>query len=52
MIYPNAERFDIGGSKTLHESNSDAATIVAAGITVFEARKAYRLLREEGIAVR
>ena len=52
VIYPNGEQFPIGGSKTLHESDDDAATIVAAGITVFEARKAYRMLQEDGIAVR
>ena len=33
MIYPNSERFEIGGSKTLHESDDDAATVVAAGVT-------------------
>ena len=52
VIYPNEERFEIGGSKTLHASDDDAATIVAAGVTVFEARKAYRMLRGEGIHVR
>ena len=52
VIYPNEERFEIGGSKTLHASDDDAATIVAAGVTVFEARKAYRMLQGEGIHVR
>lgn len=52
VIYPNEERFEIGGSKVLHESGDDAATVVAAGITVFEARKAYRELLREGIRIR
>ena len=52
VIYPNSEQFGIGGSKTLHASDDDAATVVAAGVTVYEARKAYRMLQEEGIAVR
>lgn len=51
VIYPNEERFDIGGSKVLHESAGDVATVVAAGITVFEARKAYRQLQREGISI-
>lgn len=52
VIYPNEERFEIGGSKTLHASDDDAATVVAAGVTVFEAREAYRMLRAEGIPIR
>ena len=51
VIYPNEERFDIGGSKVLHESDGDVATVVAAGITVFEARKAYRQLQREGVSI-
>ena len=51
VIYANAERFDIGGSKVLHESADDVATVVAAGVTVFEAREAYRQLRQEGISI-
>ena len=52
VIYPNGERFPIGGSKTLHQSDGDVATVVAAGITVFEARKAYSMLQQDGIPVR
>ena len=51
VIYANAERFDIGGSQVLHESADDVATVVAAGVTVCEARKAYRQLRREGISI-
>lgn len=52
VIYGNEEEFHIGGSKVLRQSRSDEATIVAAGITVHEALKAYEKLKEEGIPVR
>jgi transketolase len=52
VIYRNDERFEIGGSKTLRESPSDVATVVAAGVTVFEALKAYDQLRQSGLNVR
>jgi transketolase len=52
VIYRNDERFEIGGSKTLRESASDSATVVAVGVTVFEALKAYDRLRQSGINVR
>jgi transketolase len=52
VIYDDNETFVIGGSKILRQSSEDALTIVAAGITVHEALKAYDFLREEGILVR
>ena len=52
VIYTSAEEFVLGGSKVLRESEKDVVTIVAAGVTVFEALKAYGVLRNEGIAVR
>jgi transketolase len=52
ILYSVDEQFPIGGSKTLYESPSDAVTVVAAGITVFEARKAYTQLKGEGIRIR
>ena len=52
VIYSTGERFEIGGSKVLRESEEDEATIVAAGITVFEALKAYEQLKREGTLVR
>jgi transketolase len=52
VIYPNTEEFPVGGCKVLRRSGSDAATIVAAGVTVHEALKAYEALQQEGIAVR
>jgi transketolase len=52
VIYTADDRFEIGGSKILKESGEDAVTIVAAGVTVFEALKAHDALAREGIRVR
>ncbi len=52
VIYRGKEKFPIGGCKVLREANDDIATIVAAGITVHEALRAFYLLQKEGIAVR
>ena len=52
VIYPPEQRFPIGGSTVLRRSEHDEATIVAAGITVREALKAYETLRAERITVR
>ena len=52
VIYSTSRRFEIGGSNVLRESDEDAATIVAAGITVFEALKAYEELKREGTLAR
>ena len=52
IIYGPAEQFVVGGSKVLRESDSDVATVVAAGVTVFEALKAYDLLGEDGVSIR
>ena len=52
VIYEPTERFVVGGSKTLRQTNRDVATVVAAGVTLFEALKAHDLLAAEGIAIR
>lgn len=52
ILYGNDEVFAIGGSKVLRQSQSDKLTIVAAGVTLFEALKAHDLLKAAGIAVR
>jgi transketolase len=51
-LYTEGEQFPIGGSKTLRRSDSDRATVVAAGITLHEALKAADLLALEGIHIR
>src|SRR5258707_468700 len=52
VIYGPDESFPIGGSKVVRQSSGDRATVVAAGITLHEALKAYDQLRSEGIAIR
>jgi transketolase len=52
ILYSPDERFTIGGSKVVHQSDKDEATIVAAGITLHEALKAYEQLKSQDILVR
>lgn len=52
VVYGKDEEFPIGGSKVLRKSNEDFATVVAAGVTVFEALGAYEELKREGILIR
>ncbi|HEX5148742.1 MAG TPA: transketolase, partial [Candidatus Limnocylindrales bacterium] len=51
-LYGPDERFEIGGSKVLRSGPSDEATIVAAGVTVFEALAAADALGAVGHPVR
>jgi len=52
VIYTASETFTIGGLKVLRESASDTATVVGAGITLFEALKAYDELKSAGTFIR
>lgn len=52
VLYSADEKFSIGGSRVVHQSDKDQATIVAAGITLHEALKAYDQLASENIHVR
>ena len=52
VIYTAADTFVIGGSKVLRDSPEDVATVVAAGVTVFEALAASDVLRRSGIHLR
>jgi transketolase len=52
VLYEADEDFPIGGSKVLRESEGDAVTVIAAGITVHEALAAHRALESKGIPVR
>src|SRR5262245_42510894 len=52
VIYANDESFPIGGLKVLRSSDADVATVVGAGVTVFEALKAYDRLKGAGTAIR
>ncbi|MCC2641012.1 MAG: tktA [Nitrospira sp.] len=52
VIYGPDEAFPIGGSKVIRQSAEDKLTIVAAGVTLFEALKAHDQLKAAGIATR
>jgi transketolase len=52
VIYGPDESFSIGGLKILRESTNDTATVIGAGITVFEALKAYDQLQKSGTSIR
>ena len=52
ILYSNAEKFAAPGYKVLRQSDADQATIVSAGVTLYEALKAYDQLKSKGIAVR
>jgi transketolase len=52
VIYGPEEKFPIGGSKVLRRGANDVATVIGAGVTVFEALKAYDQLKAEGIEIR
>jgi transketolase len=51
MLYDASEEFPIGGCKVLKSSAQDRACIVAAGITLHEALKAYDILKKQNITV-
>ncbi len=52
ILYKANEEFPIGGSKVLRQSDKDAVTVIAAGITLHEAIAAYEELKKEGIFIR
>jgi transketolase len=52
VLYGPDDKFPVGGSKLVRHSGQDRAAVIAAGITVHEALKAYDRLKADGIAVR
>jgi transketolase len=52
ILYSAADTFAIGGSHTLRSSADDEVAIIAAGITVYEALTAARLLEKDRITAR
>ncbi len=52
QLYTDTEEFHIGGSKVLRTSSNDSVTIVAAGVTLYEALKAHEDLAKQDISVR
>jgi transketolase len=52
VIYGNDETFEIGGLKVVRRSASDVATVIGAGVTLFEALKAHDTLKAAGTNIR
>ena len=52
IIYTHEDTFAIGGSKVVHQSPGDQVTVVAAGITLHEALKAYDQLQHQDVLIR
>jgi len=52
VVYGPNETFPIGGLKVLRQSDADVATVIGAGVTVFEALKAHEQLAASGVAIR
>ncbi len=51
VIYDEKETFVVGGSKILRQTDQDIATVIACGITLHEALKAYEQLKKDGIPI-
>lgn len=51
VLYNNDEQFPVGGAKVLRQNPGDKVTIVAAGVTLYEALKAADALKAEGTGV-
>jgi transketolase len=52
VVYRPEETFPIGGLKVLRQSAADVATVVGAGVTVFEALKAHDELAKQNVSIR
>ncbi len=52
QVYGDGSRFEIGKGVVLHASDRDVCTVIASGIMVDEALKAWEQLQAEGVSVR
>ncbi|HTV65397.1 MAG TPA: transketolase, partial [Bryocella sp.] len=52
VLYGPEEKFEIGKSKVVRQGKNDRALVVAGGVTLFEALKAYDELKQSGIEIR
>jgi transketolase len=52
VLYGPDEKFPVPGLKVLRQSANDAVTVIGAGITLYEALKAYDELKSRGTAIR
>ena len=51
VLYNNDEAFPIGGAKVLRQSDQDKVTVVAGGVTLYEALKAADELKGRGVGI-
>lgn len=51
IIYAPDQTFNVGGCHVLRQSDADHVCVIAAGITLHEALKAYELLQKENISI-
>ncbi len=51
VLYEPTEQFPIGGAKVLRQAAGDKVTVVAAGVTLYEALKAADALAKENITI-
>lgn len=52
MLYDADAVFSIGGCQVVRQSDMDVATVIGAGVTLFEALSAYEELKKDGITIR
>ncbi len=52
ILYDADTAFSIGGSRVVRQSDMDAATVIAAGVTLFETLTAYEELKQQGLTIR
>jgi transketolase len=52
VIYENHHEFSFGKANLLRHSDQDKATVVGAGVTLYEALKAYDQLKAQGVFIR
>ncbi|HBI45132.1 MAG TPA: transketolase [Planctomycetales bacterium] len=52
VLYEPGEVFPVGGARVVKRGDNDSVAVIAAGITVHEALKAYDTLKAEGIEIR
>jgi transketolase len=52
IIYGAEEKFEIGKAKVIRQGKNDRVLVVAAGVTLFEALKAYDELKSSGVEIR
>jgi transketolase len=52
VLYGNDEKFPVPGLKVLRQSANDKVTVIAAGVTVYEALKAHDELKSRGVGIR